>query len=209
MPLEIINCALRYSKGATIGGLSEETTAAKAAMVEYRKALRWLVGKSEWNCQTVTVCPDALPDPDCCDIPQGYRYAFKYPDGALRIASVCYKSNRDCPPDELPTVHYRIVKLKGKDRGRKAIVVDCKPILIEYVCLPDECDVGDMPQDMRDALTFRIAQNMFLMNGDDQNSEKYRQLAEKALMEAKGINARQQHRDDRLVDGPLLDAREW
>lgn len=209
MPLEIINCALRYAKGARIGGLSEKSTAAQDAVVEYRKALRWLIGKSEWNCQTVTVCPDELPDPECCDIPQGYRHAFLYPDDAVRIASICYKSDSDCPPSELPDVHYRVVKLKGADRARKAIVVDCKPILLEYVCLPSDCDVEDMPQDMRDALTFRMAESLFLVNGDDQNAEKYRQLAEKSLREAKETNARQQNRHDELSSGPLVDARQW
>lgn len=209
MPLEVINCALRYTQGALIGGLSESTDNARYAVTEYRKALRWLVEESEWNCQTITHCPDELPTPECCDIPQGFRYAFKYPDNALRIASVCYKAEPDCPQEDTPDVFYRIVKVKGTSSPDKAIVVNCKPIIVEYVCLPDDCDVENMMQRMRDALTYRMASSMFMVKGDEGKSEKYRLMAEGSLREAKEINARQQHRDSDLTCGFLNEARQW
>lgn len=211
MSLEIINSARCFARVPTIEGLADNSVDARDSSAEYSKALRWLVEETEWNCLNTTICPDELPDPECCDIPNGFSYAFRYPDQAMRIAAVCIKdcgSKCDCKATQ--SVSWRVVRMKGKMSAQKAIVTNCRPVKIEYIALPEECEVDEFPQNMKDALTYRLAEVFFQKSGDNSNAEKYRQLSMDKLVRASANDRQQGDPDDRLEDeGFLIAARCW
>ncbi len=212
MPLEIVNSALRYAGEPLIGALSDNTEGARNASIEYKKALRWLVGFTEWNCQIVIDCPRQIEGVDCHHLPQGYSYVFEYPEAAERIASVCLfrqtKNECDCVPD-WPPVKYRTLMVPVDKDRKKVIVADCCPIQVEYTILPDDCEVQSWPQYMRDALTFRIAQFYFLKNRDAQNEQNMALKAERAARMASDVNNSQQSRQQQLDCGPFVRGRQW
>lgn len=93
MPLEIINCARSYVRAPLLGSLSEATPDARGSVLEFRKALRWFMEKSEWNDFNASICPDQLPEQDCCNLPPQFHFAFHLPEDLIRISAVCIQGS--------------------------------------------------------------------------------------------------------------------
>lgn len=205
MSLRVANRALRRIHADEISSLGGENRPSRIVADELDAAARWVLRRSGWTEASTTVCPARVTVSDPAhDLPTGFCYAYELPGDLIRIRRVdAVSSSKGCPPPDLQWKRWKIRTAAGV---RDALISDCDPVKVDYVCLPSDLD--DLPPELEDAVVMRLAMRLSATFPIDKSLyEMIFQELKDALSDAKDISASQDQEDDYIADGELIEAR--
>lgn len=202
MSVRIANKALRRIHAAPISNLDGTDERKRTVQEELDCAVDYILRKHNWADLTHIYCPDEAQvcDP-CCELPEGFCFAFNMPADYLKTVRVDVKNcDPKCPP---PCVQWRVIKHDGCD----VLVTDCKPIRMEYICRPDNLDA--LPPDLQRAIYLHLAMELVpVMQADKSLRAEIMQEYEMALRDAMVASDEHDQTDHYLNDpGELVEAR--
>jgi hypothetical protein len=187
---EICNRALTLLGQRPIAALDDGTEPANALGRLYPQTLDYVLRLYPWNSATFMARLAA----NVVEPMWGYSFAYPLPSDpfCLRVLRLRAEAEQD--------LHWRL-------QGREIVSDIGAPLDIVFIGRPS--NVGVLDPLLVDAIAHKLAADAaYVITQSDSAVSRMVQLYERALRDAKRVDAREQSQDDRVVDdGPWLSAR--
>lgn len=206
MSLTIANLALDYLGASPLASL-RPSQGPNVQRVERHidRAVKHVLRRVQWSEETLTVCPDEykVGDP-CCDLPGTFCHAFVLPSDLVSVYDVELILKHHGHGSD---VHWAVRKVNTANGKKKALLTDCAPVRLVYVCKPSDLDA--LENDVCDLIALQLALRLAPSVKADKAlkrelRDEFARLLDDAAMVSGGQDAERLHIPNGFLLGPRV-----